>query len=293
MKSSDLANPDVVHYLVRRFHLHMNKKLGQNFLIDPPVVRHIAETASLHAGMPVLEIGPGIGTLTQALAETGAAVTAVEIDSNLLPVLDKTLEAYDNVRIIHDDIMKVDIEALMNHKPFVVCANLPYYITTPIILRLLEERLPMERMVVMVQKEVAERMVSGPGSKAYGALSVAVQYYTSPHLAFVINPASFLPPPAVQSAVVAMDVRPTPPVQVLEEHRFFQTVKAAFGQRRKTLTNALKGTGLPTNDVEAILSAAGIDGKRRGETLSLDEFAAIADSWTKRLATTGQINGER
>ncbi|MCH4166783.1 MAG: 16S rRNA (adenine(1518)-N(6)/adenine(1519)-N(6))-dimethyltransferase RsmA [Megasphaera sp.] len=280
MKEVDLSNAEVVHYIVKRFGLRMNKKLGQNFLIRRDVVDDIADAADLTEGKPVLEIGPGIGTLTQALAETGAAVTAVELDDKLLPVLDKTLEHYDNVRVIHGDIMRIDIEETMHHQPFTVCANLPYYITTPIIMKLLEQRLPIEKIVVMVQKEVAERMVSGPGSKIYGALSVSVQYYTEPHMLFEISPKAFMPAPEVTSAVVAMDVRKQPPVQVLEEKRFFQVVKAAFGQRRKTFANTLKSAGLTKEQVSHILEVAAIDGKRRGETFSLDEFARVADAWT-------------
>ena len=281
MKEVDLSNPDVVRYVVNRFGLRMNKKLGQNFLIRHSVVDDIADAADLSEGDPVLEIGPGIGTLTQALAETGAAVTAVELDDHLLPVLDKTLEHYDNVRVVHGDIMRTDIETLMNHKPFKVCANLPYYITTPIIMKLLEQKLPIERIVVMVQKEVAERMVAVPGHKIYGALSVSVQYYTEPKMLFEISPKCFMPAPEVTSAVVAMDVRREPPVDLMDEKRFFSVVKAAFQQRRKTLSNALKNTGMTKEQIANVLEAASIDGKRRGETLSLQEFAAIANYWVK------------
>ena len=281
MKEVDLSNPDVVRYVVNRFGLRMNKKLGQNFLIRHSVVDDIADAADLGEGDPVLEIGPGIGTLTQALAETGAAVTAVELDDHLLPVLDKTLEHYDNVRVVHGDIMRTDIETLMNHKPFKVCANLPYYITTPIIMKLLEQKLPIERIVVMVQKEVAERMVAVPGHKIYGALSVSVQYYTEPKMLFEISPKCFMPAPEVTSAVVAMDVRREPPVDLMDEKRFFSVVKAAFQQRRKTLSNALKNTGMSKEQIANVLEAASIDGKRRGETLSLQEFADIANYWVK------------
>lgn len=280
MKEVDLSNADVVRYIVKRFGLRMNKRLGQNFLIRHDVVDDIADAADLTAGEPVLEIGPGIGTLTQALAETGAAVTAVELDDKLLPVLDKTLEHYDNVRVIHGDIMRLDIEETMHHQPFKVCANLPYYITTPIIMKLLEQRLPIEKIVVMVQKEVAERMVSGPGSKIYGALSVSVQYYTEPHMLFDIPPKAFMPAPEVTSAAVSMDVRKQSPVHVLEEKRFFQVVKTAFSQRRKTFANTLKSAGLTKEQVAQILDVAAIDGTRRGETFSLDEFAKVADAWT-------------
>ena len=281
MKEVDLSNPDVVRYVVNRFGLRMNKKLGQNFLIRHSVVDDIADAADIGEGDPVLEIGPGIGTLTQALAETGAAVTAVELDDHLLPVLDKTLEHYDNVRVVHGDIMRTDIETLMNHKPFKVCANLPYYITTPIIMKLLEQKLPIERIDVMVQKEVAERMVAVPGHKIYGALSVSVQYYTEPKMLFEISPKCFMPAPEVTSAVVAMDVRREPPVDLMDEKRFFSVVKAAFQQRRKTLSNALKNTGMSKEQIANVLEAASIDGKRRGETLSLQEFADIANYWVK------------
>lgn len=283
MNEVDLSKPDVVRYIVNRFGLRMNKKLGQNFLINSQVVQSIAATAELQENEPVLEIGPGIGTLTQALAETGAAVTAVELDDHLLPVLEKTLAHYPNVRVIHGDILKVDIEEIMGHKPFKVCANLPYYITTPIIMKLLEQRLPVEKLVVMVQREVAQRMTSAPGSKVYGALSVSVQYYTDPQLMFEIPPKAFMPPPEVTSAVVVMEVRKEPPVKVLEERRFFQVVKIAFSQRRKTFANTLKAAGISKEEREQILQNSGIDGSRRGETMSLKEFAQVADAWTKLL----------
>lgn len=282
MKEVELANPEVVRYIVQRFGLRMNKKLGQNFLIRSDVVKNIASAAGLKEGSPVLEIGPGIGTLTQALAETGAAVTAVELDDKLLPVLDKTLEKYENVRIVHGDILRVNIEEMMGRKPFTVCANLPYYITTPIIMKLLEQRLPVERIVVMVQKEVAERMTAAPGSKIYGALSVSVQYYTQPEMLFDIAPRSFMPAPEVTSAVVRMNVLREPPVHT-DEKKFFAVVKAAFQQRRKTLANALKGTGMPKDMLETVFAESGIDSKRRGETLSLDEFAALANAWQHQL----------
>ncbi len=281
MKEADLSNPEVVRYIVNRFGLRMNKKLGQNFLIRHAVVDDIAAAASLAPGDPVLEIGPGIGTLTQALAETGAAVTAVELDDRLLPVLDKTLEHYDNVRVVHGDILRVDIEDIMQHQPFTVCANLPYYITTPIIMKLLEQKLPIKKIVVMVQKEVAERMTARPGSKIYGALSVSVQYYTQPQMLFDISPRCFMPAPEVTSAVVSMDVRQEPPVALLEEKRFFQVVKAAFSQRRKTFSNTLKAAGLDKETIAAILTACRIEGSRRGETLSLDEFANVANAWSR------------
>ncbi|MBP2636750.1 MAG: rsmA [Firmicutes bacterium] len=278
-----IAQKDVTLHIVRTFGIHMSKKLGQNFLIDANVVDGIVAAAAITEGDPVLEIGPGIGTLTQGLAEAGAEVTAVELDRRLLDVLGKTLEGYNNVRIIHGDILKIDISREINKEKYKVVANLPYYITTPIIMKFLEEKLPVELLVTMVQKEVAERMVAKPGGKDYGALSVAVQYYTQPEIMFIVPPQAFLPPPAVESAVIRCTVRSKPPVEVASEKMFFRVVKAAFAQRRKTLANGLKAAGLNKDDLEQVLTQAGIDGTRRGEQLSLDEFAAIANAWTKLL----------
>lgn len=278
---SVIASPEVVHYICKRFGIHMSKKLGQNFLISRRVVDDIVKAAELVPGEPVLEVGPGIGTLTQGLAQSGADVTAVELDRRLLEVLDHTLEGYDNVSVVHGDILKVNIPELMNHKPFKVVANLPYYITTPIIMSLLEMRLPIERLVVMVQKEVAERMVATPGTKAYGALSVAVQYYTEPDIVFDVLPKSFLPAPEVTSSVVRCKLRSKPAVDVVEEAILFRVIKAAFAQRRKTFSNTMKTTGLKKEQIEAILAKAGIDGNRRGETFDLQEFATIANAWSE------------
>ena len=274
-----LGNPKNTIEILNKYSFVFQKKYGQNFLIDTRVLEKIIDAAEITKEDFVLEIGPGIGTLTQALAETGAAVTAVELDDHLLPVLDKTLEHYDNVRVVHGDILRIDIEEVMNHQPFTVCANLPYYITTPIIMKLLEQKLPIKRIVVMVQKEVAERMVAEPGHKIYGALSVSVQYYTKPQMLFEISPKCFMPAPEVTSAVVAMDVRQEPPVNLTDEKRFFQVVKAAFQQRRKTFANALKNTGMSKEQIVQVLEKSGIDGKRRGETLSLQEFADVANAW--------------
>ncbi len=278
-----IARKEVTLHVLKTFDIRASKKLGQNFLIDPQVVDGIVGAADIGPDDRVLEIGPGIGTLTQALAETGAAVTAVELDQRLLTVLEKTLEGYENIRVVHGDILKVDIAREMGEGGYKVVANLPYYITTPIVMALLERRLPLERLVTMVQKEVALRMVAKPGSKDYGALSVAVQYYTEPELLFVVPPRSFIPAPAVESAVICCKVRKAPPVEVESEKLFFRVVKSAFGQRRKTLNNALKLTGLSSEGVGKILSGAGIDGVRRGETLSLQEFADLANEWHKLL----------
>ena len=278
-----IASPKVTNHILHRFKLRADKKLGQNFLIDENIVRNIVAAAELSPSDTVLEVGPGIGTLTQGLAESGASVVAVELDKRLLPVLDTTLEGYDNVRIVNGDILQVDIMQTVGVEEFKVCANLPYYITTPIIMKLLEQKLPIEKIVVMVQKEVAERMVAVPGHKIYGALSVSVQYYTQPEMLFEISPKSFMPAPEVTSAVVAMDVRKQPPVQVKEEKRFFTVVKTAFSQRRKTFANTLKSAGLTKEQIADILTRSQIDGTRRGETMSLEEFARVADAWTDIL----------
>lgn len=279
MIESIIASPEVVHYICKRFDIKMSKKLGQNFLIKRGIVDEIVKAADLRHGEPILEIGPGIGTLTQGLAQSGANVTAIELDTRLLEVLDTTLAQYDNVKIVHGDVLKLDVPSIMNHEPFKVVANLPYYITTPIIMSLLESRLPIERLVVMVQKEVALRMVAKPGSKDYGALSVAVQYYTKPDIVLDVPPKSFLPAPAVTSSVIRCVLRDKPPVDVIDERLFFRVVKAGFAQRRKTFANTMKTTGLSKDRIEELLAKANIDGQRRGETFTLQEFADVANAW--------------
>ena len=283
MLESVIASPEVVHYICKRFDIKMSKKLGQNFLIKRGIVDEIVHAAELTPGEPVLEVGPGIGTLTQGLAQSGADVTAIELDRRLLEVLDTTLASYDNVRIIHGDVLKLDVPSIMNHKPFKVVANLPYYITTPIIMSLLESKLPIERLVVMVQKEVALRMVAKPGTKDYGALSVAVQYYTEPDIVLDVPPKSFLPAPAVTSSVIRCVLRDKPPVDVIDEKLFFRVVKAGFAQRRKTFANTMKTTGLSKDRIEELLAKANIDGQRRGETFTLQEFADVANTWASLI----------
>lgn len=283
MLESVIASPEVVHYICKRFDIKMSKKLGQNFLIKRGIVDEIVHAAELSPGEPVLEVGPGIGTLTQGLAQSGADVTAIELDRRLLEVLDTTLASYDNVRIVHGDVLKLDVPTIMNHKPFKVVANLPYYITTPIIMSLLESKLPIERLVVMVQKEVALRMVAKPGTKDYGALSVAVQYYTEPDIVLDVPPKSFLPAPAVTSSVIRCVLRDKPPVDVIDEKLFFRVVKAGFAQRRKTFSNTMKTTGLSKDRIEELLAKANIDGQRRGETFTLQEFADVANAWASLI----------
>lgn len=274
-----IASREVTTHILKAFGLRMSKKLGQNFLIDARIVQGIVDAAEIQPGDRVLEIGPGIGTLTQGLAEAGADVTAVELDKKLPAVLKETLKAYDNVRIVPGDILKVNIPEIMGEGPFKVAANLPYYITTPILMTLLERHLPITQMVTMVQKEVAERMTARPGSRIYGALSVAVQYYTEPEIVLDVPPRSFIPAPEVMSVVVSCRVRKEPAVKVSDEKLFFRVVKAAFGQRRKTLMNALKGGGFAKEAVRDALETSGIDPTRRGETLTLAEFGRLADAF--------------
>ncbi len=271
-----IAKREVTLHILRAFGLHVSKRLGQNFLVDEAAVDAIVAAAGVQAGDAVLEIGPGIGTLTQGLLEAGAKVVAVELDQRLVGVLRETLAGYEDVRVVHGDILKIDIPREMAAAQYKVIANLPYYITTPILMLLLERRLPITVLVTMVQKEVALRMVAAPGGKDYGALSVAVQYYTAPEIVLSVPPRSFIPAPAVESAVIRCTVRERPPVEAVDEAAFFRVVKAAFAQRRKTLANALKAAGI---DAAAVLAAAGVDGGRRGETLSLAEFAALANAW--------------
>jgi len=280
MIQPQIANKEVTLHILKTFGIRLQKKLGQNFLIDSDVVERIVEAADIQPGEQVLEIGPGIGTLTQGLAEAGAAVTSVELDRHLIDILAKTLAGYNNVRVIHGDFLKLDISREIPTGRCKIIANLPYYITTPIIMRILEERMPVDLLVTMVQKEVAERMVARPGTKEYGALSVAVQYYTEPEIVFIVPPTAFIPSPAVESAVIRCVIRKQPPVEVRQEKMFFRVVKAAFSQRRKTLQNCLKAAGLPAETASLVLETAGIDGSRRGETLSLSEFAAVANAWS-------------
>ena len=276
-----IADPKVTRHILSAFHLRASKRLGQNFLVDAGVVRAIVDAADLSPADTVLEIGPGIGTLTQGLAESGARIVAVELDKKLPAVLAETLKGYDNVTVVPGDILKLDILRILNlgaGERFKVVANLPYYITTPILMALLEQHLPIERMVTMVQKEVAVRMTARPGSKDYGALSVAVQYHTDARIVMDVPPRAFMPAPEVTSAVIACRVRETPAVRPSDEKLFFRLVRAAFGQRRKTLLNALTGAGLTKELCRAGLAAAGIAESLRGEQLSLADFARLSDA---------------
>ena len=263
--------------ILRAFKLRASHRLGQNFLIDQSVVEDIVAAAEIEPMEKVLEIGPGIGSLTSGLLEAGAKVTAVELDKKLPAVLSETLRGYDDFTLVSGDILKVDLTEIMGNESYKVVANLPYYITTPILLTLLERRLPITKIVTMIQKEVAERIVAKPGGKDYGAVTLAFNYYTNARIYREVAPSSFYPAPEVTSAVLVADVLDTPSVKAQDEQLLFKLIRGAFNQRRKTLLNALKGAGFPKEEVGVALEKAGIDGSRRGETLSLLEFAKLAD----------------
>ena len=269
-----IADPSATRHILKKFKLRAVKGLGQNFLIDAQIVRQIVDAAEISPGEDVLEIGAGIGSLTQGLLEAGANVTAIELDKKLPAVLKETLAGYENFRLIEGDVLKINLSELMP-KTFKVAANLPYYITTQILLALLEKNLPATKIVTMVQREVAERMTAVPGSKIYGALSVAVQLRSEPRIAFDVPPESFLPPPEVTSSVVVCDVR-KPPFEIRDEEFFTKVVRAAFAQRRKTLLNSLIGAGFNREKILSALEVSGVDASRRAETLSLEEFAKLS-----------------
>ncbi|HSI67460.1 MAG TPA: 16S rRNA (adenine(1518)-N(6)/adenine(1519)-N(6))-dimethyltransferase RsmA [Planococcus sp. (in: firmicutes)] len=282
----DIATPIRTQEILTKHGLKVKKSLGQNFLIDPNILRKIVGQANLTKASAAIEIGPGIGALTEHLARQAGKVLAFEIDQRLLPVLEDTLSPYDNISIIHSDILKADVKTaieqeLAGYEDIVVVANLPYYVTTPIILKLLLEQLPIRGLVVMLQKEVAERITAKPGTKAYGSLSIAIQYYTEAEMALTVPKSVFLPQPNVDSAVIRMTKREHPLAEVIDEDFFFTVTRGSFVQRRKTILNNLQvAMPLGKEKKELILNAleqAGIDPSRRGETLSIPEFALLSD----------------
>lgn len=279
-----LGNPKNTIAVLQKYQFNFEKRFGQNFLIDTHVLEKIIAAAEVTKDDFVLEIGPGIGTMTQYLAEAAREVVAVEIDDHLIPILQDTLSSYNNVTVLHQDILKVDIAALAQEKnggrPIKVVANLPYYITTPIIMGLFESHVPLDSVTVMVQKEVAMRMQAGPGTKDYGALSLAVQYYASPYLAANVPPNCFMPRPNVGSAVICLTCHEKPPVEVADEKLLFRLVRASFNQRRKTLVNGLSNSPELSFTKEQIAEAVEALGKGatvRGEALTLEEFAALTN----------------
>lgn len=285
---ADLGNPKNTIEVLKKYQFNFAKKFGQNFLIDTHVLEKIIRAAEITKEDYVLEIGPGIGTMTQYLCEAAGEVIAVEIDSNLIPILQDTLFAYDNVTVLHQDILKVDINRLVEEKcggkPIKVVANLPYYITTPIIMGLFESHVPIQSITVMVQKEVAVRMQVGPGTKDYGALSLAVQYYAKPYIVANVPPNCFMPRPNVGSAVIRLTRHETPPVSVKDEKLMFSLVRASFNQRRKTLVNGLSNSPEITFSKDDILRAVeqlGLGMTVRGEALTLEQFARLSDLFTE------------
>ncbi len=284
MKEPTLGNPQNTIAVLQKYHFVFQKKFGQNFLIDTHVLDKIIRAAEIGSDDCVLEIGPGIGTMTQYLACAAKKVIAVEIDRALIPILEDTLDGFDNVRVINEDVLKVDIAELAEKenggKPIKVVANLPYYITTPIIMGLFENHVPLKSITVMVQKEVADRMQVGPGTKDYGALSLAVQYYAKPYIVANVPPNCFMPRPKVGSAVIRLERYEEPPVAVKDEKLMFRIIRASFNQRRKTLVNGLKNSpelDYTKEEIEEAVEKLGRGISVRGEALTLEEFAKLAD----------------
>lgn len=287
----DIASPKRTKELMQKFGFTLKKSLGQNFLIDHNILHKIVSAANLTPQKGVLEIGPGIGALTQQLGKAAGRVVAVEIDQRLLPMLEETLSPYPHTTVVHGDVLKVDLKKLFEKhfqdvSQVSVVANLPYYVTTPIIMKLLEEKLPLENIVVMIQKEVADRMAAKPGGKDYGSLSIAVQYYCIPEVVAIVPRTVFIPQPNVDSAVIRLKVREKPPVEVDDEEFFFEVVQASFVQRRKTIYNNLAAkyfTRETKSKLEVILQKSGIDPSRRGETLSMQEYSALSRNLAREL----------
>ena len=279
-----LGNPKDTIEVLQKYKFNFQKKFGQNFLIDTHVLEKIIDSAGITKDDFVLEIGPGIGTMTQYLCENAREVAAVEIDNNLIPILKDTIKEYDNVEVIHEDILKVDIQELAQRKnqgrPIKVVANLPYYITTPIIMGLFESHVPIASITIMVQKEVADRMQAGPGSKDYGALSLAVQFYAKPEIVANVPPNCFMPRPNVGSAVIRLTRHETVPVDVLDEKMMFRIIRASFNQRRKTLANGLNNAPdipLSKEQIQESITALGVPVNIRGEALTLEQFATLSN----------------
>ena len=284
MKEPTLGNPQNTIEVLQKYNFVFQKKFGQNFLIDTHVLDKIIGSAEITKDDVVLEIGPGIGTMTQYLACAAKKVIAVEIDKALIPILEDTLSEYENVRVINHDVLKVDIAKLAEEenggKPIKVVANLPYYITTPIIMGLFESHVPLQSITIMVQKEVADRMQVGPGTKDYGALSLAVQYYAKPEIVANVPPNCFIPRPNVGSAVIRLDRYAEPPVQTADEQFMFSVIRASFNQRRKTLVNGLSnapGLNVSKEKIKEVLARMELSETVRGETLTLEQFAQLAD----------------
>ncbi len=281
---SKLTDISYVKGVLSKYGFTFSKALGQNFLINPNVCPKMAEMSGASETVGAIEIGPGAGVLTNELAKISHKVVAVELDKRLLPVLNETLSEHKNIKIIHGDVMKLDLKKVIEQEfgsgEVVVCANLPYYITSPVIMRLLEERLPINTLTVMVQKEAADRICAAPGTRASGAISAAVHYYSAPELLFKVSKGSFIPSPKVDSAVIRMNILKEPPINITNEQLFFKIVKASFSQRRKTLSNSLSsGMSMSKSEINEILSSAGIKPTARAEEMTMEQFAEIVNQF--------------
>lgn len=290
-----LVNPQKTIEVIQKNEFAFQKRFGQNFLVDARVLDKIIQSAGVTKEDCVLEVGPGIGTMTQALSEAARQVVAVEIDDHLIPILQETLKECPNVKVIHGDILKTDVKAIADEynegRPLHVVANLPYYITTPIIMGLFESGVPLKSITIMVQKEVADRMKAEPGTKDYGALSLAVQYYAEPYLAANVPPNCFIPRPNVGSAVIRLTRHEQPPVQVADEKLMFRLIRAAFNQRRKTLANSLNNSpelSFPKEQIQEAIAALDVSPSVRGEALSLEQFAQLANLLSKKRAQVSE-----
>lgn len=288
----DIATPSRTNEILKKYGFTFKKSLGQNFLIDPNILTSIVRYAELDDKKGAIEIGPGIGALTEHLARTAQKVVAFEIDQRLLPILDETLAPYDNVEVLNQDVLKADLKSVLEEQfagieDIMVVANLPYYVTTPILMKLLEEELPLEGIVVMLQKEVGDRISAKPGTKSYGSLSVAIQYYSEPETVMTVPKTVFNPQPNVDSSVIRLKMRKTPPVELDDSAYFFTVVRACFGQRRKTilnnLTNNLEDGKKYKKEIEGALQSTNIDPKRRGETLTIEEFALLSNTLKRTI----------
>lgn len=288
----DIATPSRTNEILKKYGFTFKKSLGQNFLIDPNILTSIVRYAELDDKKGAIEIGPGIGALTEHLARTAKKVLAFEIDQRLLPILDETLAPYDNVEVLNQDVLKADLKSVLEEQfagieDIMVVANLPYYVTTPILMKLLEEELPLEGIVVMLQKEVGDRISAKPGTKSYGSLSVAIQYYSEPETVMTVPKTVFNPQPNVDSSVIRLKMRKTPPVELDDSAYFFTVVRSCFGQRRKTilnnLTNNLEDGKKYKKEIEEALQSTNIDPKRRGETLTIEEFALLSNTLKRTI----------
>lgn len=291
LEQKDIATPTRTKQILEKYGFSFKKSLGQNFLVDTNILHNIVDAAELSKKTAVIEIGPGIGALTEQLCRAAGKVLAIEIDQRLLPILDDTLSPYDNVEVVHGDVLKLNLHQLIEEKlrdydEISVVANLPYYVTSPILMKLLEEQLRLKHIVVMIQKEVADRIAAKPGTKDYGSLSVAAQFYAEAEVAMIVPASVFVPKPNVDSAVLKLSIRDEPAVVVQDERLFFRLVRASFGQRRKTLLNNLMSNFAGKEQKELVLRAlesTGIEPSRRGETLSIEEFGKLSNAFGQLL----------